>query len=107
MTVNQFIRKLLHLKELSVVGFHLEPSKQGALELFVKPYKNGCLCPYCRRRCPIVRTREDVRMWRDPPIYGRAVKLWYQPREVQCPTHGRVQEQIPWADRFAQVRHRK
>lgn len=106
MTVNQFIRKLLNLKELSVVGFHLDTGKHGALELFVKPYKNGCLCPHCRRRCPIVRTREFARMWRDPPIYGRGVRLWYQPREVQCPTHGRVQEEIPWADRFAQVTYR-
>lgn len=106
MTVNRFIRKLLGLKELKVTGFCMAPEKQGDLDLFVKPYKNGCRCPECERRCPVVRQMEDLRMWRDPPIYGRAVNLWYRPREVQCPTHGRVQERIPWADRFARVTYR-
>jgi transposase len=106
MTVNKFIKKQLNLKELSVVGFQLDPNKQGDLDLYVKPYKNGCLCPQCKRRCRIVRRMEDTRMWRDPPIYGRAVNLWYCPREILCPTHGRVQEDIPWADRFARITYR-
>jgi transposase len=106
MTVNKFIRKLLGLKELKVTGFCMAPEKRGDLDLFVKPYKNGCRCPECERRCPVVRQMEDLRMWRDPPIYGRTVNLWYRPREVQCPTHGRVQEMIPWADRFARVTYR-
>jgi transposase len=106
MTVKQFIRNLLNLKELKITGFYMAPGKQGDLDLLVKPYKNGCMCPQCKRRCPIVRQMEDIRTWRDPPIYGRAVKLWYRPREVQCPTHGRVQEDIPWADRFARVTYR-
>ena len=106
MTVNQFIRKLLNLKELSVVGYELDPKRHGDLDVYVKPYKNGCLCPQCKRRCRIIRRMKEARMWRDPPIYGRAVNLWYCPREVLCPTHGRVQEDIPWADRFAHITHR-
>ena len=108
MTVNKFIRNMLNLKELSVVGFDLSgaPQRQADLNLYVKPYKNGCLCPDCLRRCPIVRIMDEVRMWRDPPIYGRAVYLWYCPREVMCPTHGRVQEKIPWSDRYARVTYR-
>lgn len=27
----------------------------------------------------------------------------YHPNEIQCPTHGRIQEQIPWAESFARV----
>jgi len=41
MTMNKFIRKLLNLKELSVTGFVFK-QRQKKLELFVKPYKNGC-----------------------------------------------------------------
>jgi len=29
--------------------------------------------------------------------------VFFHPREVRCPTHGRVQEEIPRADRFTQV----
>ena len=32
--------------------------------------------------------------------------LWYAPKEVQCPTHGRVQEEIPWAPPYARVTYR-
>ena len=106
MTANQFIRKLLNFKELSVVGFDLGGSQYAPLNVYVKPYKNGCLCPECKRRGRIVRRMEDVRVWRDPPIYGRPVHLWYCPREILCPTHGRVQEDIPWADRFARITYR-
>ena len=32
--------------------------------------------------------------------------LWYAPKEIQCPTHGRVQEEIPWAPAYARVTYR-
>ena len=32
--------------------------------------------------------------------------LWYAPKEIQCLTHGRVQEEIPWAPAYARVTYR-
>ena len=49
MTVNKFIRQLLNLKGLSVTGFQFK-NCNSMLNLWVKPYKNGCLCPQCKRR---------------------------------------------------------
>ena len=43
---------------------------------------------------------------------GRRGGLWdaqpffYAPAEIRCPTHGRVQERIPWADSHARVTYR-
>ena len=37
---------------------------------------------------------------------GLRIVLWYAPKEVQCPTHGRVQEEIPWAPPYARVTYR-
>ncbi len=34
------------------------------------------------------------------------VWLLYHPREIRCPTHGRVVEEIPWAERFSRVTFR-
>ncbi len=34
------------------------------------------------------------------------VLLWYAPKEIQCPTHGRVQEEIPWAAVYARISYR-
>ena len=30
----------------------------------------------------------------------------YVPREIQCPTHGRVEERLHWADQYARVTYR-
>jgi len=105
MTINKFIRKLLNLKELSVTGFVLK-QRPKRLEIFVKPYKNGCRCPFCNRRCKIKHQRQKGRVWRDLPLYGYQVELCYFPRDVICPTHGRVQENIPWADTYSRVTYR-
>jgi transposase len=105
MTVNKFIRKLLHLKDLYVNDFSFK-FKNRQLHLWVKPYKNGCRCPYCQRRGKIVRTMEQPRTWRDLPICRWSVLFHYHPREIFCPVHHRVQENVPWADTYARVTYR-
>ncbi len=104
MTINKFIRKLLKLKGLCVTGFKFA-NRNTVLNLWVKPHKNGCLCPSCGRRGRIVRTMMP-RMWRDLPVCGCCVLFWYCPREIQCPTHGRIQEDIPWAESYARITYR-
>ena len=37
---------------------------------------------------------------------GMRVLLWYAPKEIRCPTHGRVQEDIPWAPANARITYR-
>jgi len=76
------------------------------LHLWVKPHKNGCLCPHCRRRGRIKRIMDQPRVWRDLPVCGWSVFFWYYPKEISCPTHGRVQEEIPWAESYARVTYR-
>jgi len=105
MTVNKFIRNLLNLKEMAVTHFELD-DRQRILNLWVKPYKNGCRCPECNRRCRIVNETDTYRIWRDLPIYGCSVLLWYCPKETLCRQHGRVQENIPWADAYGRVTYR-
>jgi len=105
MTVNKFIRKLLKLKELVVCGYELNERKRQLL-IFVKPYKNGCRCPKCDRRCKIKNQLRLYRTWRDLPVYGCQVELRFCPREILCPTHGRIQENIPWADNYSRITYR-
>ncbi len=95
------LRKLLGFKNLSITWFDLKPHK-GVLQLGIKPFKNGARCPECGRRCKLLkrshrRTAREMRTWRDVPCGGLAVSLHYHPREITCPTHGRRQEEIPWA----------
>jgi transposase len=105
MAKNKFIRKLLKLQDLSVVNFWFN-SRDRTLNLLVKPYKNGARCPKCTRRGRILRTLEAPRCWSDLTVCGWTICLLYCPREIQCPTHGRIQENIPWADGHARITYR-
>lgn len=105
MTANKCIRKLLGFKGLQVVDFDFE-ARNRLLILLVKPHKNGCRCPECDRRGKIIRTRSEPRWWRDIPVCGWSVWLHFCPREIECPTHGRVEENIPWADAYARCTYR-
>jgi transposase len=105
MTVKKFIRKLLKLKGLFVTDFQFK-FREKAINLWVKPHKNGCLCPQCKRRGRVVRTMRNYRVWRDIPICGWSVFFWYHPREIECIRHGRIQEDIPWAESYARITYR-
>lgn len=104
MTAYKLIGKLLKFKNLKITGIAF---KRGSnLEIAVKPYKNGCQCQACGRRGKIVRTRPELRRWRDLPVGGWTVWLMYYPHEIYCPTHGRGLEAIPWADAYARNTYR-
>lgn len=105
MKTTDFIFRFLRLKVLRIQRFTFK-NYGRELHLGVKPYKNGCLCPQCERRCEIVRVMPTERCWRDIRICGITVFFYYQPREIVCSTHGRAQEQIPWAAPNAQVTYR-
>ena len=105
MTSNTLLRKLLRLKTLKVSGFEFK-NRDKELHLAVKPHKNGCRCPHCGRRGRIVRQTTTFRVWEDVPILGLRILFHYAPKEIECPTHGRVQEEIPWAEAYARVTYR-
>ncbi len=80
------------------------PGKE--LHLAVKPYKKGCRCPECGRRGRIVHQTTTFRCWEDLTLMGLKVLFWYAPKEIRCPTHGRMQETIPWAPTWSHATYR-
>lgn len=105
MSNSKLLCKLLRLKEMKVTWFEFK-ARGKELHLGVKPYKNGCLCQQCQRRCQIVRQATESRSWGDVTILGLKVVLWYAPKEIDCPTHGRAQENIAWAAPRSRVTYR-
>jgi len=105
MSHGKLIGKLLKLVGLKVCDVWFKP-RCRELHLHVKPHKNGAQCPQCQRRGKIVRTLPQQRTWRDVVVCGWAVIFHYFPKEIECPTHGRAQELIPWADAYARVTFR-
>ncbi len=100
-----WLTKILRLKDLKITAFSFQ-QRDTELHLWVKPFKNGCRCPVCERRCPIVREAQEARSWEDVAILGRKTLFWYAPKEIVCPTHGLVQEAIPWAAPYARITYR-
>lgn len=106
MSSTKLICKLFRFKNiLKVVSFEFTDYGRR-LVIVVKPHKNGCRCPECGQRGKIVCQTKEFREWKDIPICGITVVLCYAPKEIMCPTHGRVQEEIPWGEAFARVSHR-
>jgi transposase len=105
MSNTRLLQRILRLKVLKIVDFWMK-DRDRELHLRVRPYKNGCRCPACGRRCRIVHQPTEMRSWNDLTVFGMRVVFWYAPKEVNCPTHGRVQEEIPWAPVHSRVTYR-
>ena len=101
----KLLSKILRLQSLKITDFWFK-NREQELHLAVKPYKNGCRCPTCGRRGRILHQTTAWRRWEDIAVLGLRVLLWYAPKEIQCPTHGRVQEEIPWAPAHARISYR-
>jgi transposase len=102
----KLLYKILRLKGMKITDFWFA-SRGKELHLAVKPYKNGCRCPQCGRRGRIVHRTTRLRRWEDLTLMGLQVLLWYAPKEIHCPTHGRVQEMIPWAPARSRITYRQ
>ena len=97
MTWLLLITKLINCKGLKISDFTLD-EEGGVISLWVKPHKNGARCPCCNRRCELITNSNRIeRTWTDVPLGDWSVKFHYCPREIACPTHGRLQEALPWA----------
>ena len=104
MASNKVIARLLKIKDckLTNISFH----HGQVMKLAIKPWKNGRRCPLCGRRGTIIRTRPEIREWRDLKVGGWHVRFVYAPREIHCATHGRGEEQTPWAAPYSRITHR-
>lgn len=100
----RLLGKILRLKELRITDYALK-DRDRELHLWVKPHKNGARCPECGRRGRIVRAC-DERQWTDIAVFGMKVLFFYLPKEIDCVTHGRLQEEIPWAAAHARSTYR-
>ena len=101
----KLLGKILRLKGMKITHFRFKDYGRE-LHLSVKPYKNGCRCVHCGRRGRIVSQSKEARSWQDIAVLGVRVVLWYWPKEIECPTHGRAQEEIAWAAPYSRISYR-
>jgi transposase len=108
MSNSKLLCRLLCLIELRIASFWFRNlrKRDRELHLAVKPLKNGSRCPLCGRRGRVLRQLEESRVWRDLTLLGLTIWLHYAPKEIFCRSHGRIQEDIPWAAPMSRITHR-
>lgn len=105
MTISKFIRKLLGLQDLKISGFEFR-EKDLTLVLDIKLSGKSGLCPECQQRGAPVASTPQIREWLDVSLLDTQVVFRYAPREIECSTHGRRQECIPFAAHLSRITHR-
>ena len=87
--------------ETVTVTRNKEIFEQQRIIVHARPHKNKQnICPECGRRCSGYDTKypESETTWRAPNLNGVPVLIRYTPNRIECPEHGVLTEDIPWAD---------
>ena len=74
MAGKKLITRMLRLKGILAVKDFALTKRAKELILWVKPYKNGCRCPSCNRRCRIIRIKA-CREWFDLTVGGQLLSF--------------------------------
>lgn len=88
-------------KETVAVNRNKEIFEQQRIIVHARPHKSKQgICPECGRRCSGYDTKypEKETTWRAPNLNGVPVLIRYTPNRIECPEHGVLTENIPWAD---------
>lgn len=77
-----------------------ETIEQLQVHVHARPYKHAQgRCPICGKKCPgYDHKRNTESKWRAPNLNGVPVFICYSPQRIECPEHGVLTENIPWAD---------
>ena len=95
----------MHVKscefETIIVQKDKERFKKDQIIVHARPFRRlQSKCPKCGRKCCGYDTKyPDVETtWRAPSLNGVPVLIRYTPHRIECPEHGVLTENIPWAD---------
>lgn len=100
-SANTLCKKLLNVKHCVVEKHDFYTDSDGVNHLRIKArpdkwHQNDC--PFCHRSCPYFDTPANrPRTWRALDWGGTIVKVEYKTHRVDCPVHGVVVADVPWA----------
>lgn len=101
-TAKNILKKLLDVKDAIIEGVEMSTASNGVMTMVVDlRLRKGlrCRCPFCSsgHRLSKYDTRSTQSIWRDLDFGGVLVNLRMQRNRVECPVHGVVSEDVPWA----------
>ena len=100
--MKNLLKKLLDVKDVRIDQTEITTDASGVMRLVVDvELRKGmrCRCPFCsnNKRLAKYDARPRLSTWRDLDFGGVVVILRMQRYRVECPVHGIVTENVPWA----------
>ena len=100
-STNPLCKKLLGVKSAVVIGhdFYQDTDGVNHLRIYARPDKrHENDCPFCHKRCKLYDTQtRSPRTWRALDWGGTLVEIQYHTHRIQCPEHGVLVADVPWA----------
>ena len=100
-SANTVLKQLLGVKSIVVEGYDFFDDQDAVKHLRIpaRPAKwHENRCPFCHRRCPgYDRPAGKSRIWRGSDWNGILVEIEASTCRIQCPEHGVVTADVPWA----------
>ena len=100
-SANTLYKKLLNVKNAVVEGadFYTDADGVNHIQIHARPnhwHKDDC--PFCHKRCPRYDKKNPLpRIWRALDWGGTLVEVSCDTHRIQCPEHGIVVADVPWA----------
>ena len=89
---------LLGLKQpWTVEDVAMDVARQEIVVTVVHPPKTRFCCPQCRRELPVFDHAAE-RRWRHLDSCQFMTFLQAKPPRIDCPDHGKLQADLPWAE---------
>ena len=100
-SANTVLKKLMNVKGTVVIAHNFYVDDDGVQHIRIKarPDKwHEKKCPICGRRCSgYDRPARFPKIWRGLDFGGLLVEIEYHTHRVECPEHGVVTADVPWA----------
>ena len=100
-STNTLCKKLLNVKSAVVEGCDFYSDQDGVnhIRIHARPnrwHENDC--PFCKKRCKRYdKKNPQPRTWRGLDWGGTLVEVSYDTHRIECPEHGVVVADVPWA----------
>ena len=100
-SANTLCKQLLGVKRAVVLGHNFYSDQDGVKHLRINARPSKChqdKCPFCGKRRPGYDSPlEGMKVWRGTDWGGIIVEIEATNRRINCPEHGVVTADVPWA----------
>lgn len=100
-SANTLCKKLLNVKNSVIEGADFYADQDGVNHIRIHARPNAWHkddCPLCHKRCRRYdRKNSQPRIWRGLDWGGTLVEISYDTHRVECPEHGVLVADVPWA----------